>query len=202
MSRTNGIFCIETSHWNSDAKPKQPSVERLLGLIESTQGTPFIHRDFSTKEELDFLLTEATRGKYKHFPIIYLASHSGEREIFVQRKVRKNLMSDTVTLNDIARPLEGRAAGKILLFGACSIMNADKRHLSKFVEATKVKAVMGYKRDVDWIESAQFELGLLAALSRRSTRNLNSIAAAIRELKSNRDFMKNLKFRMVPEAGR
>lgn len=201
MPRTNGIFCIETSHWD-DGVPKQPSLEHLLGLIESTQGTPYIHRDFSTKEELEFLLTEATLRKYDDYPIIYLASHGGDREIVVRRKARKKLVSDTVTLEDIAKPLEGRGRDKIFIFGACSIMKADKRHLSRFVHRTNVKAVMGYRREVDWIESAQFELGLLAALARRSTKNLNSIAAAIRELRSNRDLMKNLEFRMVPAASR
>ncbi len=62
-----GIYCIETAHWTRRGSP-QPSVRHLLRLIESIDGTPFIHRHFSTWDELNYLLVQSTKPRQRPFP--------------------------------------------------------------------------------------------------------------------------------------
>jgi hypothetical protein len=61
---------------------------------------------------------------------------------------------------------------------------------------------MGYQRDVGWIESAQLELGLLAWSARRLIANGKPLGPALAELRSARDLIRELEFRVVPKKGR
>ena len=61
---------------------------------------------------------------------------------------------------------------------------------------------MGYERDVGWIESAQLELGLLASLARWPIADGKSLRAALADLRSARDLMRELEFRVVPQRAR
>jgi hypothetical protein len=81
-------------------------------------------------------------------------------------------------------------------------MKATEATLRRFVADSGVSAIMGYQRDVGWIESAQLELGLLAWLARRPIGNGNPLGAALAELRSARDLLRELEFRIVPKKGR
>ena len=58
-------------------------------------------------------------------------------------------------------------------------MKASEATLRRFVADTGVNAIMGYQRDVGWIESAQLELGLLAWLARRPIANGKPLGEAL-----------------------
>lgn len=196
MSKGRGIFCIETARW-ADGRGPQPSVEPLLRLISTTQGTPYIHRAFSTWEELHDLLGEATHGRYRGYPILYIGCHGETRRLSIRRKGASGRRHGAIRLEDLAVPLQKRGGGKLVLFSACSLMKADDATLNRFVADTRVSAIMGYRRDVGWIESAQLELGLLAWLTRRPADIGNRIGAALAELPSARALIRELEFRVV-----
>lgn len=198
MGKKNGIYCIETSHWR-DGETQQPSVDKLLGLIEDTQGIPYIHRDFSTKEELEFLLTEATQKKFSSFPVIYVASHGEERNLWVRQKVGKTLPASRIGLDELREMLKGRGKGKILFFSACGLMKGNASHLKKFLKETGIKALVGYQRNVSWIESAQLELGLLPELANCATWHFGSLKKAFKKITpANRSLIKSLELRSYP----
>ena len=56
--------------------------------------------------------------------------------------------------------------GRILHFGSCSTLATDHEdEIKQFLKQTKIKAVCGYRNDVDWLESAAFEVLLIDALA-------------------------------------
>jgi hypothetical protein len=99
----------------------------------------------------------------------------------------------------VGQQLRQRGDGKLILFSACSLMKASEATLRRFVADTGVSAIMGYRRDVGWIESAQLELGLLAWLARRPIANDRPLREALAELRSARDLICELEFRIVPK---
>ena len=56
-------------------------------------------------------------------------------------------------------------------------MLADRKAVTAFQEATGAKAVCGYTKDVDWVESAAFDLLLLESLtsSKRIDARINQL---------------------------
>lgn len=201
MKKERGIYCIETARWTAGGRA-QPSVEPLLKLIQSTQGTPYIHRPFSTWEECHDLLGDAMHGRYRGYPILYVACHGENRRLALRRERSNGHRNGAIDLKELAIPLHRRGNGKLILFSACSLLKASDATLRRFVADTGVNAIMGYKRDVGWIESAQLELGLLAWLARRPLANGKPLSAALAELRSARDLMRELEFRIVPKKGR
>ena len=198
-----GIFCIETACWTSRESGRgkhpavQPSVRPILQLITALQGTPCIHRRFTTAEQLQRLLRLATSPRYGAFPVIYVACH-GETQRLSLRRAGARGRERSLRLDELAQPLAGRGAGKLMVFSACRFMRGSRRTLGRFVRDTGVEALMGYERDVGWLESAQLELGLLAALTREAPPDARALPATLRALPSARDLMRHLDFRVVP----
>jgi hypothetical protein len=184
---------METAHWT--VRRRSPSVEPLLRLIERTQGTPYIHRQFSNWDELQGLLGEATDVRRRRYPIVYVACHGQARRIALRD--RKDRGGRVVTLRELAGPLRQRGLGKLMLFSACSFMRGSKIELQRFVADTGVSAIMGYQRDVGWIESAQLELGLLASMARWPARGQATRRAALHDLRPARQLMRTLEFRVI-----
>ena len=199
-----GIFCIETACWTSRESGRgkhpavQPSVRPILQLITALQGTPCIHRRFTTAEQLQRLLKLATSPRYRAFPVIYVACH-GETQRLSLRRAGARGRERSLRLDELAQPLAGRGAGKLMVFSACRFMRGSRHTLGRFVRDTGVEALMGYERDVGWLESAQLELGLLAALTRDDAPpSARALPATLRALPSARDLMRHLDFRVVP----
>ena len=71
---------------------------------------------------------------------------------------------DIVTLTDLGNLLGNSCTRSIIHFGSCSTLNLNKTRVQNFMNQTEVLAVMGYKRDVDWLPSASFEILLLDLL--------------------------------------
>jgi hypothetical protein len=130
MSKERGIYCIETAHWTAGGG-SQPSVEPLLRLIQSTQGTPYIHRPFSTWEELHGLLGEAMHGRYRRYPILYVACHGETCRLALRRKRSNGHRNGAINFEELAIPLRQRGGGKLILFSACSLMKASEATLRR-----------------------------------------------------------------------
>ena len=191
-----GIFCIETTQWSRRGKP-QPSVRHLLRLIESIEGTPFIHRQFSTWEELSFLLVQATSRRNSGFPFLYLASHGTDCGLAAVHKQGGRPRTRSIDLSELAGPLRGRGAGRVLFLSACEMMRRRPAVLNRFLAETGFAALVGYGREVSWLESAQLELGLLAWLCHGFDGRASSLAPAIGRAAGMRDLMRRLDLRFA-----
>jgi len=52
----------------------------------------------------------------------------------------------------------------IIHFGCCSTIRVEPDRLQQFVATTQVKMVMGYTKNIDWIESAAMDMLIFQAL--------------------------------------
>ena len=88
--------------------------------------------------------------------------------------------------------LRGSCQHRIIHFGACSTLDLkdDDPRLVDFRRQTEVLAVIGYKKDVDWLTSMAFEVLLLSTLqgvtftyqgTRSVDRTLDKMASGLRE---------------------
>ena len=54
--------------------------------------------------------------------------------------------------------------GAIIHFGSCSTLDVHDNKLNGFLHQTGALAICGYKTDIEWLESAAFDLLLLGFL--------------------------------------
>lgn len=195
-----GIYCIETTDWESSGP--QPSARHMLRLIESIDGTPFIHRTFSSWEELSGLLVRATRESNEDFPVLYLASHGTEWGLTATQAQGKRRHMRSIDLAELAEPLRGRGAGRILFLSACEMMRRRSSVLHSFLAETDLEGVIGYGRGVTWLESAQLELGLLALLCHGFDGKASSLDRTVKQAAGTRELMRRLDLRLATRRKR
>lgn len=118
---------------------------------------PFIHRDVGTEAELEHYLAKWSQKRYSNYSLAYLAFHGTAEHIWIGRS--------KVTLDEIEAMLAGKCAGRVLYFGSCSTLDLEDGEIDRFRRAIGARAVCGYVEDVDWLESAAFELLLIDALT-------------------------------------
>lgn len=152
--RGDGIFCLE-GEWSSDLRDRA-SVRPILTLLEHLGVAESIHRDVATLEELTYLVGKWQQKRYDSFKVLYLAMHGEEGRVLLGR--------DTVSLDELEDIMRGACTGKIVYFGSCLTMKSSPDRLQAFAKSTGARAVVGYRREVDWLESAAFEVLLLDRL--------------------------------------
>ncbi|HEX6247448.1 MAG TPA: DUF6642 family protein [Nocardioidaceae bacterium] len=150
---TKGVFCLEGA-WERRLDDRC-SVLPTLELLERLGLARFIHRDVGTKEELFHYLNKWKQRGYSGYEALYFAFHGTKGGIAIGR--------GTITLDELAEHLEGSAKGRIVYFGACNVMR-DRSAVEAFAHMTKAKAVCGFTKEVDWVESSAFDLLLLDSL--------------------------------------
>ena len=156
-----GIFCLETDQWYG--QKNRASVEPTLHLLERYQRTPFQHRDVATAGEFKFFLDKYFQPGYKNYPILYLGFHGWGSEDDNDAYVEIGDGS-RVTLEQLEQWINGRCNGRIVHFGSCGVMGSHGNRLNRFVRKTQALAVCGYREEVDWVQSAAFEMLLLGSL--------------------------------------
>lgn len=129
-------------------------------------------------------------AKYQGYGVAYLAFHGRRNRIVLGD-------GEEVTLEQIADVIDGRAAGKILYFGSCSTLAMTDQRLKAFCARTGAKAVVGYTRNVGWLEAAAFDFILLPKLLAASS--IRPIFTALR--RDHPRFVTGLGFRMAPRRG-
>jgi len=72
-------------------------------------------------------------------------------------------------LEELAEALGGAAKRCYVYLGACLTL-FDKRALEGFLTATEADAVLGYRKEVDWVEAAAFEVLLLSWMANHTGR--------------------------------
>jgi hypothetical protein len=105
------------------------------------------------------------------YPILYLACDGGVGELW--------LGSDGIGFDELAGILEGKCLGRTVLFGACLTLKLPDEALLEFVSRIGAKAVVGYEKPVDWLDSAAFETLLLSGWPVGTAPTASSTACAV-----------------------
>lgn len=153
-TRRPGIFCLEGA-WGKRIDDRV-SVLPTLEMLEHLEIATYVHRDVGTEEELYHYLKKWSQAGYRRYEVLYFAFHGTRGGIRVGQ--------GTVTLDDLAEKLNGKAKGRIVFFGSCSVMK-DKKAVERFQKSTGARLVCGYTKEVEWVESAAFDLLLLRSLT-------------------------------------
>ena len=163
MSSQPGIFCLE-GQWTDDLRD-EGTVQPLLDTLRRLKIAEAIYRDVATRAELDYYVSKWRLKRYADYNIGYFAFHGSPGALHIGT-------TEVITLEELGELLAGRCEGRLIHFGACATLRVSEERLSRFKRATGAWAVSGFIRNVDWLRSAAFELGLLAeanAVSRPAT---------------------------------
>ena len=181
-----GVFCLEGNWDQRNRLTSTSTVRPILDLLAGQQQIKFIHKDVETENELEYYVRKWLQSQYQAYNIGYLAFH-GSPGAFRVGELQ-------VSLDRLAEIIDGKGSGRILYFGSCSTLAINQEdEIKRFLKETKIKAVCGYNKDIDWIESAAFEVLLIDALAR-----YQRIHAANNYLqKDYANLCKRLDFRMV-----
>jgi hypothetical protein len=156
----NGIYWLE-GEWDSDLR-KRESVLPILELLERLGQVKMIHRDVATIGEVERYLSVWAQKRYDDYKVLYLTTHGDKGQLLWSRR-------QSSTLDDVAAALGGAAGGCYIYLGACLTL-FDEKNVSRFVDKTGAAAVLGYRRDVEWLESAAFEIILLPLIANHTGR--------------------------------
>jgi len=148
-----GIFCLE-GLWNNNLKHKS-TVQPILDMLELNGGMKYIHHDVATISEFEFYLRCWKQPRYRNFPILYLAFHGENEAILIGKKC--------YTLNQLSTILVDSCNNSILFLASCSTLNANTQSVQNFLKRTGALALCGYKKRVNWMLAAAFELLLLSS---------------------------------------
>lgn len=148
-----GVFCLEGA-WERRLD-NRTSVLPTLEALERLRLATYIHRDVATPEELDFYIRKWSQKGYSDYRVLFLAFHGDNGAIYLGRK--------PIDLQTLAECIDGRATGRVIYFGSCSVLG-DKNAVAAFQKTTRAKLVCGYTKAVDWVEAAAFDLLLLDSL--------------------------------------
>ncbi|MEU4455265.1 hypothetical protein AB0F44_28305 [Nocardioides sp. NPDC023903] len=187
----NGIFCLE-GEWDSDLR-KRTSVLPVLELLERLRAIKVIHRKVATTGEVEHYLDLWGQARYDDYLVLYLAAH-GEKGLLNWSK------GNDTSLNDLAEVLGDSARNCYIHLGSC-LTPFNENDARTFVEKTGVRALLGYRTEVGWIESAAFETLLLPMLAEYAPtkKTAKTFFKSMMGLQS--DLARRLKFVMVTADG-
>ena len=212
----HGIFCLETIWFDERSNP---STRSLLELLERLQGVPFVYRDISTWEEMDFCLGRwVGRSMFKKdyqlgdLGILYLGFHGSAGEISLRADTSHRHDEDEVRLEEIGESLTRQGdrgkdpydcSGCVIHFASCSVLRSHAQ-ARKFKEQVGAACVSGYTKTVYAIDSWAFELIYLALISellKKKNVNTGTLSTLDKNIKSKKPeysgLAKKLGFTMI-----
>lgn len=154
--RRPGIFCIE-GEWGNSLHDER-SVRPLLDVVHRQEDVDFLHRRVSTIEEFEALVARWQQRQYSRYKVGYFAFHGSPGVIWIGRK--------RIDLERLGELMAGKAHGKTLYFGSCKTVQVPNSRLDEFKRITGARVVAGFTRNVDWLESAAFDLLALNAFTK------------------------------------
>jgi hypothetical protein len=152
-SYTKNIACLE-SLWNTDLEDRW-SVRPVLDMLANVQDFKLAYLSCNTEPEFAYNLKML--GKRRSYGILYLAFHGGPGEFYLADNT-------CIPLEALGEYMGTRFNDRIIHFGCCSTMRVSSERLDAFTETTGIKMVMGYTKNVDWIESSAMDLLIFQAL--------------------------------------
>ena len=166
----------------------------MLRLLETGYRVRYLHHDVGTREEFFFYLGKWKGRTFDTHPILYLGFHGSGGAILVGEGKEED---KSLTLSHLADHLEDGCKGRIIHFSSCYTVGASDSKLKAFRTRTRALAVCGYRKNVDWLESAAFDALVLGRLQAVSFRGAGSMRKFERELEDRvPDLSKRLGFRM------
>ncbi len=167
-----GVFAFE-GDWETDLRDPW-SIEPMLRALEVIGELDCIRRNVATVPELEHYVDKWLQKRYAGYQVGYFGFHGEPGRLWLGGK-------RYVSLDDLETMIDGRAEGRVIHFGSCSVMRVSATRLKEFQENTQARAVIGYTRDVDSdLNWAAFEILLLEALSR-----YRQTGAPLRHLREN-----------------
>lgn len=154
---TWGVFCIETV-WDRETNR---SCRPLLEMMHGCWGMDFVCRSAVTKDEFFRHLRTWAASPDGAYPILYLGYHGSSGEIWLDEK-EESAVENRVTVTDICDGIDYWCPDTVIHFGSCGTI--DEQHAKDLFKQTGVSGVSGYRTDVEWIQSAAFELMYLELL--------------------------------------
>lgn len=148
-SYKKNIACLE-SLWDTDIEDRL-SVSPILEIVSKMDGVNYTHLTCSTVEELKFNLNLLKRKR--GYGILYLAFHGRPGKII--------LAKSPIDIEKLATFMGKGFKDWIVHFGTCGTIDVERERIKNFIGATGVSMVLGYKRGVDWIDSAALDLLIL-----------------------------------------
>ena len=146
------IVCLE-SFWNRDVENRL-SVQPILELASKKNYIKSILLTCNTMEELECNLKIAP-GR-NGYGILYFAFHGFPGGII--------MAASTADLETLAEFMGKKFSNWIVHFGSCRTLHIEERRIFAFMEKTNVLMMVGYKKDVSWMESAAIDLLLLDSI--------------------------------------
>ena len=146
------IACLE-SFWTYDVENRL-SMAPVLDLLGKTNGTRFVVLSCNTFQELEFNL-ELIK-KMRGYGILYLGFHGFAGGIY--------LPDMKIKMEMLAQLMGKRFRNWIVFFDSCSTLRVQKDRVFDFMAQTGVAMVMGYRRDVEWVNGAAMDLLVLNRL--------------------------------------
>ncbi|MFD2082897.1 DUF6642 family protein [Actinopolymorpha cephalotaxi] len=163
MPAPRGVFCLE-GQWDENLTDTS-SVRPALELLERLGYIQFIHKDVATVAELDYFLDSWAKKAYSDFEVGYFAMHGESGRLKLSSR-------QIVPLHHIGQRLEGKCGGRRLYFGSCSVMSASDTLLKDFLKLTGAELICGYTKDVDWLDTAAFDVAFLGHLASGAQKDL------------------------------
>jgi len=152
-SHKKHIACLETL-WDPDIENRL-NVVPILELASKVNKVDFTYLTCHTAAELRFNLRMLKRKS--GYGILYVAFHGGPGEIYLHD-------GSTVDLETFATYMGRGFNDWIVHFSTCGTIGVEQARLANFIETTNVAMMVGYKRDVDWMEGAALDLLLFSWL--------------------------------------
>ena len=153
MPTRQGVICIE-GPWTGDLR-QQDSVRLLMEFFARSNGYQLIHRQVSTVAELRKVVRTIRAQRYQSFKLLYLACHGVPGAV--------KLGSRKVPLRELALMLGSSWKGSHVVLGCCSALKSA-RVRDNFLTATRIKSLVGYSKDPDWIEGSALDLMVMECL--------------------------------------
>jgi hypothetical protein len=154
------IFCLE-GEWNSTNLKEKTSVKPFFNFMEETFGIHHVFRKVNSRESffkyLD-LLARYSGSKYKSYGILYLAFHGEKNCIYLDD-------GDLISMDEILEKGGSALKNRIIHFGSCNTLRISDSLLSEFYQTSQAKAVSGFSKTIDFLDSSLFDIAYLTKLT-------------------------------------
>jgi len=143
------VACLE-SFWTY-AIENRLSVAPVLELLGKRNGTRSVLLTCNTIDELKFNLDIVQH--MNGYRILHLAFHGYPGGIY--------LPDLEIDMESLATFMKKGFRNWIVFFDSCRTISVGKDRILDFISTTEVKMVIGYKREVDWLDGAALDLLIL-----------------------------------------
>ncbi len=122
-----GVFAFE-GDWETDLRDPW-NIEPMLHALRVIGEIECIRRNIGTVPELEHDVDKWLQKRYAAYQVGYFGFHGGPGSLSLGGK-------RYVSLEDLEAMIGGRAEGRIIHFGSCSVMRAAESRLKAFQENT------------------------------------------------------------------